>query len=177
MADGRATRGRRAAGPQGDGKRAAGTTGTGRGEGAGGLVSQEKSQLRERAEAIHAANVALRHLERSAELLDSARDWGSFDMFIGGMVASMIKHKRIDDAEDEFNAARAAVRRFARELSDVEGVDPIRLDVNGLVSGIDIFLDNVFVDIYVQVKIDKAQRRVAEAIAQIQAIRKVLYQV
>lgn len=142
-----------------------------------GIERREKSQLRERAEAIHAADVALRHLNRSLELLDSARDWGTFDMFIGGMVSSMIKHKRIDDAEDEFNAARDAVKRFAREVADVDDADIVRFDINGLVSGIDIFMDNVLADIYVQYKIEKAQERVRVAIAQISAVREQLMRV
>lgn len=139
------------------------------------VVPREKSQLRERAEAIHAADVALRHLERSADLLDSAANWGTFDMFIGGMLSSMIKHRRIDDAEDEFNAARDAVKRFARELSDVQGIeDTVRFDISGWISGIDIFMDNVFADWYVQTKIHQAQERVAEAIVQISQIRQAL---
>lgn len=140
------------------------------------IVPQEKSQLRERAEAIHAADVALRHLRASAELLDSAHDWGTFDMFIGGIFSSLIKHKRIADAEEEFRAARDAVRRFARELDDVDDVDP-GFNIGGLVGSIDIFFDNVIADIFVQYKINKAQKRVALAIAQIEQIRAYLMDV
>ena len=87
----------------------------------------------------------------------------------------MIKHRRIDDAEDEFNAARDAVKRFARELSDVQGIeDTVRFDISGWISGIDIFMDNVFADWYVQTKIRQAQERVAEAIVQISQIRQAL---
>ena len=142
------------------------------------IETAEKSQLRERAEAIHAADVALRHLGRSVELLNSARKWGALDMLGGGIVSSLIKHKRIDDAEDEFNAAREAVRRFVTELADVEGAkDMARFNISGLVSGIDIFADNVFADIYVQVKIDQARERVETAIVQIRRIRAMLMDV
>lgn len=141
-----------------------------------GIERREKSQLRQRAEAVHAADVALRHLNRSLELLDSAHDWGTFDMFIGGIVSSMIKHKRIADAEEEFNAARNALKRFARELSDVDG-EEISLDAGSVASAIDIFADNIFADIFVQFKINKSQRRVRTAIAQVSAIRAQLMRV
>lgn len=129
------------------------------------------SPLRERAEAIHAADAALDHLHRSLEKLDSASNWGLFDMFAGGVITSFIKHKRIDDAEDEFNAARDAVRAFARELKDVHDPELLRFDIGGFASGMDIFFDNVFADIYVQHKIERARDRVRAAIRQIETIR------
>lgn len=140
------------------------------------IVPQEKSQLRERAEAIWAADYALKHLEKSLDLLESAENWGTFDMLLGGVVSSIIKHKRIQDAEEEFHAARDAVRAFAREVGDVEDVD-VGFDIGTLASSIDIFFDNPIADIFVQYKIGKAQARVRDAIAQIQQIRAVLYDV
>ncbi|WP_085829792.1 hypothetical protein [Collinsella vaginalis] len=131
----------------------------------------ESSQIRERAEAIHAADIAIEHMERALEKLNSASNWGLFDMFAGGMITSMIKHRRIDDAEDEFNAARDAVRAFARELSDVNDPELLRFDIGGFASGMDIFFDNVFADIYVQHKIERARDRVRAAIEQVGAIR------
>lgn len=129
------------------------------------------SELRERAEAVRAADIALDHLHRSLEKLNSASNWGLFDLFAGGMITSLIKHKRIDDAEDEFNAARDAVRAFARELEDVRDPELLRFDIGGFASGMDIFFDNVFADIYVQHKIERARDRVRAAIRQIEAIR------
>ncbi|MBY4797498.1 hypothetical protein K6V98_03890 [Collinsella sp. AGMB00827] len=134
-------------------------------------------ELRQRAQAIHAADRALAHLRRAADLLDSAKSWGYFDMFLGGIVSSMIKHRRIDDAEDEFNAARAAVQRFARTMNDFDPDEIVRFDRGGFVAGIDIFLDNVFADIFVQRKIEKAQVRVGEAIEHISLMRERLMDV
>ena len=142
------------------------------------MASTRTSPLRRRAEAVHAADVALRHLARAGELLDSASDWGRFDLICGGVVSSLIKHRRIDDAEDEFNAARDALRRFASSLSRLEDVDEtIDFEIGGLAGAIDIFADNIFADLYMQAKIERARARVDTAIEQVGEIRQALMDV
>lgn len=49
-------------------------------------------------EAIRAANEALEHLGRAADLLDDASRWGVVDMLGGNMVTTLLKHRKIDDA-------------------------------------------------------------------------------
>lgn len=129
------------------------------------------SPHRDRAEAVRAADIALGHLRRSLKKLDSASNWGLFDLFAGGAIVSLIKHRRIDDAEDEFNAARDAVRTFARELTDLPDAELLRFDIGSFAAGMDIFFDNVFSDIYVQHKIERARQRVREAIRQVETVR------
>lgn len=75
------------------------------------------------------------------------------------------------DAQRKLDAARDALAVFVRELHDVDGAGGIRIDADGFASAIDVFLDNPFVDVYVQGQINDAQIQVARAIEQVEALR------
>lgn len=130
-----------------------------------------KSQDQEVAEALQAAQDALDHLYDARDLLKSAGNWGLFDIFAGGFFASAIKRGRMKDAQRKLDAARDALAVFVRELHDVDGAGGIRIDVDGFASAIDVFLDNPFVDVYVQGQINDAQIQVARAIEQVETLR------
>ena len=87
------------------------------------------------------------------------------------MFMSFIKHHHIDEARGELEAANEAVRRFASELADVEGMSSLGVDVSSFLSFADVFLDNFVIDIVVQQQVDKARDGVEEAIARIEEIR------
>ena len=126
---------------------------------------------REISEAIQAANEALEHLEAAERELDSAGRWGMFDMFAGGMLSSFVKHSRLGTAQDEIDAAKRALKRFARELRDVDESGGLNVEVGGFLGFADIFMDNIVADWLVQAKIDAAKRQVAEAIEQVTRVR------
>lgn len=122
-------------------------------------------ERREVAEAVAAGRRALASLEEAADALDSASNWGLFDLVAGGLLSSLVKHARLGDARDSLERARADLYAFTRELSDVRGIEELRVDVGGLAATVDVLLDNPFVDLYVQKKISDAEDNVAAAIA------------
>ena len=126
---------------------------------------------RERRQAIETADVALEHLHRAEEYLHSAGNWGAFDIFAGGFLSSMVKRGKMSRAQDELESARDALADFVRELRDVEGAGGWGIETGGFVGAADVFLDNPFVDLYVQGQIDDARYRVNRAIRQVEAIR------
>lgn len=136
-----------------------------------GVESSYRSQRAEIAEAIEAADNALDHLRAADDALDSAGRWGLFDMFAGGMITSMVKHGKLNDAQSEIEAARDAVRHLARELEDVDGSQGLNVDMGGFLTFADIFFDNMFVDMMVQSKISQTKAELARAIGQIEALR------
>lgn len=124
-------------------------------------------QRREVNEAVLAGRCALASLEEASEALESASRWGALDIFTGGLLGvatSIAKHSKMGSANEALAAARADLRAFTRELSDVSSIEELRLDVGGLNVAIDILLDNPLVDVYVQKKIDDAQDVVEAAI-------------
>ncbi len=66
-------------------------------------------------------------------------------------------------------AARRSLRKFSRELRDVDGLDPV--EVGGFLTFADFFFDGFIADILVQSKIGKAQRQCDDAIRQVRQIR------
>ena len=121
--------------------------------------TDSNAALREIDEAIRAGERALDSLREAKEQLNSARYWGIYDMIGGGLISSMIKHSKIDRANEWMDQANRDLRCFAKELRDVDS-DDLQIDTGSLVSMLDIFCDNFFSDIMVQKKINDSRARI-----------------
>ena len=117
------------------------------------------TELREINEAINAGERALDSLWEAKEQLNSARAWGIYDMLGGGLISSIIKHRKIDNANEWMSRANRDLRCFAKELRDVNN-ENLQIDTGSLVSMLDIFCDNFFSDIMVQKKINDSRARI-----------------
>ena len=115
-------------------------------------------------EAIEAGERALVSLRRADEKLSSARTWGIIDLIGGNFFSGMLKHSRLAGASRCIEDAKVDLRRFQRELTDVQGLDYINVDVGEFMSFADFFVDGFIVDFMVQQKISDARRQVNSAI-------------
>lgn len=111
-------------------------------------------------EAVNAGDSLIEVLEEAKKEFESAKSWGTLDMFGGGVMSSMIKRGHIENANRVLNEVQYLVKSFKKELNDVN----ISLDMK-YVSGdfsdmTDIFFDNFFSDIMVQDKINNALNNV-----------------
>lgn len=130
-------------------------------------------------EAIEAGRKALQALDEAAEKLGSAKRWGIWDIVGGGLISSLVKHSRIDDARELLQQARNELESFSDELDDIqENLPEFDLEISDLVSTFDIVFDNVFADILVQEKVeetarevDKTRTRVKDAVDQLCELR------
>lgn len=120
--------------------------------------------------AIRAANDALAHLERAADLLDDASRWGVVDMLGGSFATTLLKHRKIDDAQDEVDAAKRALQLFVGQIDGIEGVG-LNVELGGVLQFFDLFCDNVINDLFAQRRIKDSQRRVDEAIREVRRVR------
>ena len=134
---------------------------------------QRKKEIRE---AISAGEAAVRALKDAREALNSAGNWGIWDMIGGGFISSMVKHSKLKDAENSLEEARGKLSIFRRELEDVSSAPEFHLNVGGFLPFADIFLDNLFVDWAVQSKISDAKGQVDSAIHRIQSLTEQLKQ-
>lgn len=115
-----------------------------------------KNKEREINEAITAGEKLLYSLNGVRDILDSARNWGIYDMMGGGFISTMVKHSKIDEAQDEIQKACYLAKRFYKEISDVGQTVNININIDSFLTFADYFFDGIFVDMAVQSKINNA---------------------
>lgn len=130
----------------------------------------EKTREQEIREAVAAGERALRSLRGAQEKLSSARNWGLFDLFGGGLITGMIKHSRMNDASVLMENARADLQIFQRELRDVYVPTELRMEVGDFLTFADFFFDGVIADYLVQSRIADARAQVDDAIWQVERL-------
>ena len=130
-----------------------------------------KDRATEVREAIDAADAALKHLGNATDMLDDAGRWGIVDMIGGGLITTLLKHRKISDAQDEIDEAKRALRIFVKELDDVDEATGLNVELGSGLQFADIFFDGVLADWIAQNKIDRAKRQVADAMRQVYAVR------
>lgn len=124
-------------------------------------------------EAIQAGQRALLSLSNAEQYLNSARGWGTWDMFGGGIFSSMMKHSKMEEAQQSIEQAQRALLRFNQELKDVQMRGNIQINFDGVTKFLDIFCDNILIDIMVQSQIKETQQNVAATKEKVrEAIRK-----
>ena len=125
-------------------------------------------------EAITAADRALEGLERARSSLNSARNWGIWDILGGGIISGLVKRSRMREASEDMEYARQELLRFRRELEDVDQlIDPGFTNFDLIAFG-DLFLDSFLFDLLAQGKINDARERVDRAIFEVRRIRRQL---
>ncbi len=125
------------------------------------------ADAREVDEAIRAGERALDSLREAKAKLDSARNWGIYDIIGGGMLSSMVKHSKMSSANEWVEQANRDLKRFAKELRDVDE-DGLYVQAGNLASTMDIFFDNVFSDFIVQNRINEARGEIDRMIDRIE---------
>lgn len=121
-------------------------------------------------EAMDAGERALSSLRSAQEKLNSAGNWGLFDMFGGGLFSTMIKRSKMDDAQTLMEAAKTDLKRFQKELKDVNIPLDLRVEVGSFLSFADFFFDGFVADYLVQSKISDAKEQVSDAIFRVEQI-------
>ena len=121
-------------------------------------------------EAVDAGERALSSLRNAQEKLNSAGNWGLFDMFGGGLFSTIMKRSKMDDAQQLMEAAKSDLKRFQRELKDVNIPLDLRMEVGSFLSFADFFFDGFVADYLVQSKISEAKEQVSDAIIRVEQI-------
>ena len=132
----------------------------------------DKKEVRE---AIQAGEAALESMEMARKELGSARNWGLFDIFGGGMLSTFVKHSKMDEASYYMEEAKRSIAVFERELKDVSLSADFSIEVGSFMRFVDIFMDNVFVDFMVQSQINDAIASLDQVSERIRSILEKLY--
>lgn len=125
---------------------------------------------REIKEAIDAGERALSSLKSAQEKLSSASNWGLLDMFGGGLFSTIMKHSKMSDAQNLMENAKRDLKRFQKELQDVNVPLDFRMEVGGFLSFADFFFDGFVADYLVQSKISDTKAQISDAIFRVEQI-------
>lgn len=130
----------------------------------------EETRRQEIQEAVRAGERALGSLRSAQSKLSSARSWGVWDIIGGGLITSMVKHSKINDASSCLEKAKMDLKTFQRELKDVPDFAGLGIEIGGFLSFADFFLDGFLADCMVQSKINDAKRQVDSAVIQVERL-------
>lgn len=126
--------------------------------------------LKELEEAISAGKRAEQIAEGILSSLSSAQGWGTWDLLGGGLIADVAKHSHLDEAQGQVEKLQRALRRFKTELSDVEIIADMQVNIDGFLRFADYFFDGLFADWSVMNRISEAQGQVKNVKSQISSL-------
>ena len=130
----------------------------------------DRQRSRELEEALAAGREAEVHLAEAVNELNSASNWGAWDMMGGGWIATSIKHSRLDMAKSAAIHAQGALNRFRRELSDV-GQDLVgSIEIGDFSRFADYLFDGFIMDWMVQTKISNAHSRAQSELSDVRRV-------
>lgn len=128
-------------------------------------------QMDEIDEAIAAGNRALSAADQVMSSLNSAGNWGTFDLLSDGILADIAKHNHLDKAQREVEWLQVELRRFNTELADVSSIRAdVQVSIDGFLRFADYFFDNLFTDWAVMDRISQSKHQVQNTISQIQRV-------
>jgi len=127
-------------------------------------------QIKELNEAISAGNNAEHFADSILKSLSSAEGWGTWDILGGGLIADMAKHSHLDEAQGQVERLQVALRKFKTELSDVEIIADMQVNIDGFLRFADYFFDGLFADWSVMNRISEAQGQVKNVKGQISSL-------
>lgn len=112
-----------------------------------------KADIKELTEAYITGEKANTSLRLAAEKLQSASNWGTWDMLGGGTISTWVKHSKIDDADGYAKDAQHLLRTFEMELKDVNASTNLEINIGSFATFADYFFDGLIADWIVQSKI------------------------
>ena len=113
-------------------------------------------------------------MEAAMGKLDSAKNWGWFDIFGGGFLSTMIKHHRINGAKGHIEAARGRLFRLRRELDHANLGSVMGKGPGGFASIADHLFDGMIADLYVQGKINELRNDVRRVLGELDRVERFL---
>ena len=128
-------------------------------------------------EALDAGRDVHFQVEKALDALDSAESWGVADMMGGGVMITMMKRDRMNQAKNAMTEIEYLLRKFRAELADIAGADTVGAANFGKEwSMMDYLFDGFIIDYMVQQEIrdslsnmrrlEKEIERVCETIQQ-----------
>lgn len=142
------------------------------------LFALEKEKV-EIWEASEAGNQAMVLMEEVLTHLNGAEEWSTFDMFGGGMLSTMMKYDKVDNAQKKIEELQVQLRKFHTELADISVQADIRIEIGEMLRFADYFFDGILADFTAMGRIEEAlgqakatKRRIEEVMVTLQTLEK-----
>ncbi|MBQ8510880.1 MAG: hypothetical protein IJ493_13345 [Clostridia bacterium] len=129
---------------------------------------------REIAEAIDEGRKARSIAEQIESQLDSASNWGTYDLLGGGLAADLAKHNHLNKAQRLVENLQIQLRRYKTELTDIAVTADIGISIDDFLRFADCFFDGLFADWAVMERISNAGRQTAQTLRKIEAVQQAL---
>lgn len=136
-----------------------------------------QNQKKEIDEAINAGQAARSVSHKILGDLNSAKDWGTWDLIGGGLITDMMKYDKLNSAQSNVQDLQTALRNFRTELADVkEGISAdIHLEIGDFLHFADYFFDGLFTDWMVYDRISESKTRAENTCRQIETVLEKLH--
>ena len=128
----------------------------------------KEQKMRGIEDAILAGQEALVALEEAEHHLGKAKTLGIMHLLGGDAIMSWLKHGQMDKAHYYIDKAQQELAFFQRELADVNMYTSLMND--DVAKFVDIFFDNLFVDLYMQSKITDVKKKLGVTKQQVNGI-------
>ena len=115
------------------------------------------SRRKELQEALAAGRQTLVHIGAAMDDLQSAGNWGTWDILGGGLIADAMKYSSMDEAQKKMEWVQSDLRRYQAELADVAQTAAFDLQPGGFLQFAVFFWDNIFADFAVRDHIYQSQ--------------------
>lgn len=117
--------------------------------------------MKEIDEAERAGRAAKNQIGSIRSSLDSAENWGTWDLLGGGLISHAVKHSRLDDAQAGINHLQTLLDRFHVELADVRVSREMSAQIDGFLRFADWFFDGLIADWSVLSRIKDSQQQLS----------------
>lgn len=114
----------------------------------------------EKIEIINLCDKIINQIDLILKEYKSSKNWGIFDMLGGGLIASLVKHNKINKAK---NMSTSLDEDLAKLKNEIKYLDDFKTEeFSNLDMFLDVGFDNIFSDIYVQNKIKSSISKLEE---------------
>lgn len=117
------------------------------------FISIEKREIQE---ALFEGDRLIPYIDNAISSLNSAKNWGIYDMMGGDLIATMAKRSKMSDASNALNSIKIMLNRYNSELNDLSEDISVSLNLDSFSGFMDYFFDNFFTDYFIQGKINSA---------------------
>lgn len=124
--------------------------------------------------AIDAADYALDCLAQAQRSMNDSSNVSFLDLMTKGFFTSLMKYSTLSEADVDVQQAQKALDSLNAELRVLQKKRSVQLKYGRLATAIDMWIDDGVFDALTHLQINKAQKRIARAITQVENIRREL---